>query len=89
MAEPLELSVQATPNPNAIKVTLNRVLAAHGTTYREHSTADAGWAQRLLEIPGVTQLFVLNDFISITKQPGSDWNDLGPRIEQVLRETLT
>ena len=32
MGAPLEIAVQATPNPNAAKFTLNRVVAAQGTT---------------------------------------------------------
>lgn len=34
MIEPLEISVQGTPNPNAAKFTLNRIVAAQGKTYR-------------------------------------------------------
>lgn len=44
MAESLELAVQGTPNPNAIKITLNRTVAAHGRTYRDQATAaDGDW----------------------------------------------
>lgn len=88
MSEPLELSVQATPNPNAIKYTLNRVLSSQGKTYRDAAAADLEWAKRLLGIPGITQVFVLNNFISIMKQSAADWNDLGPQIERLLREAL-
>ena len=34
MSEPLDISVGGTPNPNAAKFTLNRVVAAKGETYR-------------------------------------------------------
>ena len=39
MSAPLEISVQGTPNPNAAKFTLNRAVAAQGTTYREADSA--------------------------------------------------
>ena len=88
MTPPLEISAQGTPNPNAVKFTLNRVVATQGTTYRDGATANAEWANTLLGIDGVTQVFALQHFISITKTPTADWNVLGPQIEQVLRHAF-
>ena len=50
MAEPLEISAQGTPNPNAAKFTLNRVVTAEGKTYRDAASAETGWARQLLSI---------------------------------------
>ena len=88
MAEPLELVAQGTPNPNALKFTLNRVVATRGTTYRDAATADTTWAQQLLGLAGVTSVFAINNFISINKAPEADWNTLGPQAEQVLRQAF-
>ncbi len=86
MAEPLTINAQGTPNPNAAKFTLNRVVAAQGTTYRDAAMADVEWAKQLLGIAGVIQVFAVNNFISITKTSEAEWSVLGPRIEQVLRQ---
>ncbi len=88
MSETLSISVQATPNPNAAKFTLNRVVATQGTTYRDAASTQAPWAKQLLAIDGVTQVFAMNNFVSVTKTPQADWNVLGPQIERVLRDTL-
>jgi hypothetical protein len=88
MAEPLEIVVQGTPNPNAAKFTLNRVVAAAGTTYRDPAAAEAAWAKRLLEIPGVTQVFALHNFISVTKAPDVAWDALAPQVEAALRHSF-
>jgi len=88
MAEPLEIVAQGTPNPNAAKFTLNRVVAVQGTTYRDPATADVEWAKCLLTIPGVTQVFAINNFVSVNKRPEADWNVIGPQVERVLRETF-
>ena len=88
MTEPLEITVQGTPNPNAAKFTLNRVVSSQGKTYRDAPSADAAWATELLGISGVTQVFALNNFISVTKRPEADWNVLGPQVEQVLRKAF-
>ena len=87
-SQPLEISVQDTPNPNAAKFTLNRVVAAQGKTYRDPSAADVEWAKQLLMIPGVVQVFAINSFISVNKRPEADWNVIGPQVERVLRETF-
>ena len=88
MSEPLEISVQGTPNPNAAKFTLNRVVAAQGTTYRHAAAADAAWAKELLSLAGVTQVFTVNNFISVTKAPEADWNVLAPQVEAVLQRAF-
>ncbi len=88
MAEPVAISVQGTPNPNAAKFTLNRTVAAQGRTYRDPATADAAWAAQLLAIDGVTQVFALNNFVSVTKRPEVSWDVLGPQIESVLQQAF-
>jgi len=87
MSEPLEILVEGTPNPNAAKFTLNRVVATQGKTYRDAVTADA-WAKALLSIPGVTQVFAVNNFISVTKSPDAEWDAIVPRVEEGLRKAF-
>ena len=88
MTEPLEIVAQGTPNPNAAKFTLNRVVAAQGKTYRDPAAADVAWAQQLLMIPGVVQVFAINNFVSVNKRPEADWDVIGPHVERVLREAF-
>ena len=88
MTEPLEIVAQGTPNPNAAKFTLNRVVAAQGKTYREVASADTEWAKQLLGVAGVTQVFAINNFISVTKTPDADWNVIGPQIEAILQRAF-
>ncbi len=88
MTEPLAIVAQGTPNPNAAKFTLNRVVATQGKTYRDASTADAEWAKQLLGIAGVTQVFAVNNFVSVNKRSEADWSTIGPQVEQVLRRVF-
>ena len=88
MTEPLEIVAQGTPNPNAAKFTLTRVVATQGTTYRDAASAGAEWAKQLLGVAGVTQVFAINNFISVTKTPDADWNVIGPQIEAMLRQAF-
>ena len=104
MAEPLEIIVQGTPNPNAAKFTLNRVVTDQGATFRlpaprpgdstaarqagDPATASAAWARELLGIPGITQVFAVNNFVSVTKDPGAEWERIAPEVERVLRQAF-
>ena len=88
MPEPLELSIQGTPNPNAAKFTLNRTVSTQGKTYRDAAGADVEWAKRVLGIAGVLQVFSVNNFISVNKAPEAQWDTIVPQIERVLREAF-
>ena len=88
MGEALEIAVQGTPNPNAAKFTLNRTVAAQGTTYRDAASAEAAWARQLLGIPGVVQVFAINNFVSVNKAPDAAWDAIVPHVERVLQEAF-
>ena len=88
MGAPLEIAVQETPNPQAVKFTLNRTIAAQGRTYRDAASADTPWAAALLGIAGVTQVFALNNFISVTKAPEATWDAIVPQVERTLQQAF-
>jgi len=88
--DPVTVDVQPTPNVNALKFVVNRRLTeGRSRTFRTAAeAADVPVAQRLLAIPGVVQVFLLNDFITVTRDPSADWNAIVPQVEAVLREML-
>ena len=88
MALPLEVAVQGTPNPNAMKLTLNRIITTEGKTYHDPATADAAWAKALLGVSGIIGLYAVNNFISINKAPDADWEAILPQAERALRQAL-
>ncbi len=85
MGEDVVVTAQGTPNPNAAKFTLNRTVAAQSATYRDAATAGAPWAKDVLSIAGVTQVFALNNFVTVNKTPDAEWGVIGPQIEEILR----
>ena len=84
----MEVFVDETPNPNALKFTLNRVVATPGKTYRDAAAADAPWAKALLSIPGIIGVYGVNNFISVNKTPDADWDALVPLAEQALKNAF-
>lgn len=86
MSEALEIVVDATPNPHAMKFTLNRTVAATGETYRgDPASVPVPWAKALLSIPGIVGVYGINRFISVSKQAEAAWDDIIPQAETALR----
>lgn len=86
----VSIDVQPTPNINALKFVVNRRLT-EGKSRTFRSRDEAGGvevARRLLGIPGVVQVFILNDFITVTREPTADWNAILPEAEQVIKQSL-
>ncbi|MBI4437299.1 MAG: NifU N-terminal domain-containing protein [Candidatus Omnitrophica bacterium] len=85
--EPIDVIVEPTPNPNSIKFTLTRKLVEKSETYSSLQEAEKSpLAKILLQIPGVKTLFILNNFISVGKDPAADWEEIVPKVEGSLRE---
>lgn len=75
MSEPVRVRVDPTPNPNSVKLTVNRILwEGRPLTVEEKLQAFAfPLAGALLDIPGVRRLFFLRDFVTITRRGEADW----------------
>ena len=90
MSDPLTLDVQPTPNVNALKFVLNRRMTeGRSQTFTDPNTAGNSLARDLLLIAGVRQVFFLNDFITVTRNDGADWDALAPRIEETLHRNFS
>lgn len=84
---PITITVQPTPNVNALKFVLDRHLTeGKSRTFRSpDEAAGEPLAQALLHIPGVVQVFFLNDFITVTRAPDVPWEQLADRVEEAIQ----
>jgi hypothetical protein len=73
----------ATPNPNALKFTVGATFDAP-RSFAAGTEVDDPIAAPLLEIDGVTSVFMSADFVTLTKTPDSDWEDIVPQATAVL-----
>jgi NFU1 iron-sulfur cluster scaffold homolog, mitochondrial len=80
---------QPTPNPNAGKFSLGRPAVPGGGSRsyfsREQAASDAV-AAPLFEIPGVASVFMVADFVTVTKTEDADWGELIPSIVEALEQ---
>lgn len=84
----MDVQADPTPNPNAYKFTLDRLVATGGSRSfaNPEQAASDPLAARLFAIEGVKALFFLNNFITVTKDPGSSWETLVPAVVDTLQE---
>lgn len=78
-----------TPNPNSIRVGLAQPMFPKAMTFKSAADAEGNAiAKDLLGIPGVVQVFMLNNFISVNKEPGADWAKIEPKVAEILLKNL-
>lgn len=84
------VQVQGTPNPNAAKFVLDRsALGEEGRTFFDAESAQHdSLASRLFEVAGVRALFMVDNFITVTKSDDADWDDLVDPIRTSIQEEL-
>ncbi len=86
-------TTQPTPNPNSLKVMRTdggRFIESGLASYTSLAQAASDpLAIALFSLPGVAGLFIVPDFLTVTRLPGTQWETLMPAVEQVLEAHFT
>jgi Scaffold protein Nfu/NifU N terminal len=82
-----EVVPEPTPNPNAVKFTLDRpATEGRSQTFRAGSDpAESPLGARIFALDGVTNVFMTANFVSVTKEDAADWDELVPRVIDELQ----
>ncbi|NER81845.1 MAG: PBS lyase [Leptolyngbya sp. SIO1D8] len=69
------LSIETTPSPNCIKLNLDETISHKSLTLQKGNplTDVPEWAQQLLAIEAVQSIFMIKDFITLTRRGNADW----------------
>lgn len=82
----LQIVVEPTPNPHSMKFTLNRTVAQKGEFYSTPAQGERSpLAKKLFGLPGVAAVFLLNNFVTITRQPEAEWEPLIAAVKETLQ----
>ncbi len=76
------ITVETTPNPRALKFTLEGPVGGPAT-YADAATADAKIAP-VLDLDGVTSVFMTANFVTVTRSEAATWDDLTDHIVAAL-----
>ena len=86
----IEVSVTTTPNENALKFNCSQPILKSG--YKTYNNAEQAkeslLAARIFEADGVASVFLMPDFITVTKKPEANWNIVQPEVIKAIKSTL-
>ena len=85
----LQLMVQSTPNPNALKFVLNTPVKTEGNyTYKRGAQLDGNpLAASIFEInPAVREVYFFDNYITVTQDGSADWDGIEADIRATILE---
>lgn len=84
---------QPTPNPNAMKYVLDRVVSTEPVSMRDGADVSGASAKKpglvrlaelLLAVPGAQAVLLVGDFVTINKSSEARWADINRKVKQIL-----
>lgn len=88
---PVNIYFESNPNPNTLKFVVNFMLVPEGTNFDypalERAT-NSELAQELFTFPFVTGVFVMSNFITVTKDESTDWEEVKEGIKEHIKAYL-
>jgi Fe-S cluster biogenesis protein NfuA len=86
----ISIYTEMTPNPETMKFVANKLLyPGKSIDFPDvESAAPSPLAMELFSFPFVKSVFIASNFVTLTKTPETDWDDVKPSIRQFLKEYL-
>ena len=86
MTEKIKIHTEGTPNPNALKFVLSKVILESGSANfpDKQSSINSPLAQKLFELDSVKEVFFGRDFITISKSTDSLWDDIYDSLLKII-----
>lgn len=77
-----------TPNPNSMKFSLDTKLPGSFNFSSATAAADHAFGRAVFEVDGVASVFGVNDFVTVSRQPGADWDPIVEGVKAAAAEHL-
>jgi Fe-S cluster biogenesis protein NfuA len=81
--------LENTPNPNTIKINSDTLLHAGTIEFKKDKETNSEFAKAVFAIEGVEGIFILKDFMTITKGEGKKFNEITPQVIELLNSYIT
>ncbi len=83
---PSTVYVETTPNPSVLKFVSNRLLTKTPAEFKNiDETMPSPLAKELFKFPFVKEVFIDENYISITKYAVNEWDEITPEIRSFIR----
>jgi Fe-S cluster biogenesis protein NfuA len=83
--------LEQSPNPNSLKFVVNYLLVPEGKVYDfpdPESTSFAPLAEALFHYDYVKRVFIMNNFVTITKEDQIDWIEIKDELRNFIHDYL-
>lgn len=86
----IEVYAEVTPNPSVMKFGTNKSLTTTNVEYKniDEASKSSPLAQAIFTFPFVKEVFISDNYVSITKYEMVDWDDVYAEVRTFIREYL-
>ena len=84
----IDIYTEATPNPETLKFVVNKMLFENNSADFQNieSAKSSPLAMDLFGFPFVKGVFIMNNFVTITKHPDTIWEDIMPSLKAFIKK---
>jgi len=88
--EAIEVYAEVTPNPAAMKFETNKALTQTDVEFKniDEASGSSPLAQEIFNFPFVKEVFISDNYISVTKYDMVEWNDVHGEVRSFIKEYL-
>lgn len=87
--QPITVYGETTPNPAALKFVVSRMLTKNAVEYKNiDQTASSPLAKELFKFPYVKEVFIDENYISVTKYDINDWDEITLEVRTYIKQFI-
>ena len=87
--QPITVYGETTPNPAALKFVVSRMLTRNAVEYKNiDQTASSPLAKELFKFPYVKEVFIDENYISVTKYDINDWSEITLEVRTFIKQFI-
>jgi len=88
--EAIEVYAEVTPNPSVMKFATNKALTGTDVEFKniDEASKSSPLATEIFNFPFVKEVFISQNYVSITKYDMTDWNDVFHEVKDFIRTYL-
>ena len=87
--QPITVYGESTPNPAALKFVVSRMLTKNAIEFKNiDQTAPSPLAKELFKFPYVKEIFIDENYISVTKYDINEWQDITLEIRSFIKQYI-
>ncbi|MEP6804051.1 MAG: NifU family protein [Flavobacterium sp.] len=87
--QPITVYGETTPNPAALKFVVSRMLTKNAVEYKNiDQTASSPLAKELFKFPYVKEVFIDENYISVTKYDINEWDEITLEVRSFIKQYI-